>query len=150
MSKSTVSASLAILHEQKAFDWEDPVSKYLPEFRLYDDFASKEIRVLDLLIHNCGLRSESAGTIWYGSDYSRTEIIRKLRFLRPVSSFRSNQAYQNVCFLAAGLIIQAITGQTWDDFVTQNIFSPLHMLRTFPNIASLRLSASETLLHHMR
>ena len=52
MSKSTVSASLAILHEQKAFDWEDPVSKYLPEFRLYDDFASKEIRVLDLLIHN--------------------------------------------------------------------------------------------------
>ena len=140
MSKSTVSASLAMLHEQKAFDWEDPVSKYLPEFRLYDDFASKEIRVLDLLIHNCGLRSESAGTLWYGSDYSREEIIRRLRFLRPVSSFRSKQAYQNVCFLAAGLVIQAITGQTWDDFVAQNLFIPLNMTRTFPNIASLQSS----------
>ena len=54
MSKSTVSAALAMLQEQKSLEWEDPVVKYLPEFRLYDDFASKEIRVIDLLIHNCG------------------------------------------------------------------------------------------------
>lgn len=140
MSKSTVSAALAMLQEQKSLEWEDPVVKYLPEFRLYDDFASKEIRVIDLLIHNCGLRSESAGTIWYGSDYSREEIIRRLCFLRPSSSFRSKQAYQNVCYLAAGLIVQAITGQSWDDFVAQNLFMPLNMTRTYPNIASLRSS----------
>lgn len=140
MSKSTVSASLAILQEQNAFCWDDPVSKFLPDFRLYDDFASKEIRVIDLLLHRCGLNSESAGTLWYGSDYSREEVIRRLRYLRPVSSFRSTYAYQNVCYLAAGLVIQAISGQTWDDFVTENIFTPLGMYRTFPNIAGMRAS----------
>ncbi len=140
MSKSTVAASLAMLHEQNAFHWDDPVSEFLPDFRLKDDFASKEIRVIDLLLHRCGLNSESAGTLWYGSDYSREEVLRRLRFLRPVSSFRSAIAYQNVCFLAAGMVIQAISGKSWDDFVSENLFTPLNMTRTFPTLAALRAS----------
>ncbi len=145
MSKSTVAAALAMLHERNAFHWEDPVRKFLPDFRLMDDFASKEIRVIDLLLHRCGLNSESAGTLWYGSDYSREEVLRRLRFLRPVSSFRSTVAYQNVCFLAAGMIIQAISGQSWDDFVTENLFAPLNMTRTFPTLAALQAAAIDNI-----
>ena len=133
MSKSTVSTVLAMLHEQALFNWDDKVTKFLPD---YDAFASQEITVIDLLKHNCGLNSESAGTLWYGSDYSREEVVRRLRFLRPVTSFRSAYAYQNVCFLVAGLIIEKISGLSWDDFVTKNIFKPLRMARTFPTIAA--------------
>ena len=109
MSKSTVSASLAILHEQKAFDWEDPVSKYLPEFRLYDDFASKEIRALDLPIHNCGLRKRR--------NTGMVPIIRERRSSEScdfIQSVAEASRRIRMCFLAAGLIIQAITDKPDD------------------------------------
>lgn len=145
MSKSTVSMSLAMLHEQNLFRWEDKVTRFLPDFRLYDNFASQEITVIDLLKHNCGLNSESAGTLWYGSDYSREEVIQRLRYLRPVSGFRSAYAYQNVCFLVAGMIIEKISGISWDDFVAENIFKPLEMERSFANLTALQRAGIENI-----
>lgn len=143
MSKSTVSTSLAMLQEQKLFGWDDKVTKFLPDFRMADLFAGQEMTVLDLLIHHCGLNSESAGTLWYGSDYSREEVVRRVRYLRPVTSFRSTYAYQNVCYLIAGLIIEKICGMSWDDFVCKYIFSPLEMERSFPNLKALQLSGMD-------
>lgn len=136
ISKSTVSASLAMLAELKLLNWEEKVTHYLPDFRLKDEFATREMTVLDLLCHRSGLKSESAGTIWYGSDYTREEVVRRTRFLRPASSFRSTFAYQNVCFLIAGLIIERVSGISWDEFITQNLFKPLGMTRTFPTLAA--------------
>lgn len=136
ISKSTVSTALAMLAEQKLFSWQDKVTKFMPEFRLYDSYAWQEFTVLDLLCHRSGLKSESAGTLWYGSDYSREEVVRRLQFLRPADSFRNRFAYQNVFYLVAGLLIERISGISWDDFVTNQLFQPLGMTRTFATLAA--------------
>ena len=107
--------------------WDDPVHKYLPEFELYDSFATHEIQIRDLLIHNSGLPAVSGGTIWYGSTFTRAEVISRLKFLKPSHSFRSAYAYQNITFLVAGELIPAVTGLSWDDFVQERIFKPLGM-----------------------
>ncbi len=137
VSKSTVAVSLAMLVDEQRLCWDDPVRKYLPDFELYNAFVGDELRVRDLLIHNCGLKSVSGGTIWYGSDLSREEVVQRLRYLKPVSSFRSQFAYQNVTYLVAGQIIHAITGVSWDDFVRQRIFAPLGMLSSTTSLAGL-------------
>ena len=137
ISKSTASTGLAILVDEEKLTWDEPVRNFLPEFSLYDPFVDREIQVRDLLIHNSGLPEVSGGTIWYDSKLSRKEVVHRLRYLRPGSSFRSAYAYQNVSYLVAGEIIEAITGHTWDDFIRERIFSPLGMNRTTTRLSEL-------------
>jgi CubicO group peptidase (beta-lactamase class C family) len=139
ISKSTAAACLGILVDEGRIKWNDPVRKYLPDFELYDSFVTQEIQVRDLLIHNSGLPSECGGTIWYGSSFSRKEVIERLRYLKPLRSFRSGYAYQNVTFLVAGELIAAVTGLSWDSFVQERIFNPLNMLRTKTKLSDLNL-----------
>jgi len=137
ISKSTASAGLAILVDEGKITWTDPVRKYLPDFSLYDPFVDREIQVRDLLIHNCGLPETSGGTIWYDSKFTRKEVVHRLRYLKPNTSFRSAYAYQNITYLVAGEVLEAITGQTWDDFIRERIFAPLGMTRTTTRLADL-------------
>jgi CubicO group peptidase (beta-lactamase class C family) len=138
ISKSFTSTALAMLVSEGRMNWDDPVTRYLPGFRLFDDFASREMRVRDLLIHNSGLHEVSGGTIWYGSDFSREEVVYRLRYLRPTSSFRSSYAYQNVMYLAAGQVLRSITGMEWDEFIQTRIFDPLGMADSAPNLDRAR------------
>ena len=137
ISKSTAAASLSILVDDEKINWSDSVKKYLPDFALYDPFTNDNLQVRDLLIHNSGLPSVSGGTIWYDSKLSRKEVVHRLRYLKPVSSFRSTYAYQNICYLVAGEIIEAVTGETWDDFISKRLFSPLSMKRTTTKLTDL-------------
>jgi CubicO group peptidase (beta-lactamase class C family) len=130
ISKSFTSTCLAMLVGEGKISWEDPVTKYLTDFQLYDAYVTREFTIRDLLTHRSGLAEISGGTVWYGSNYDRGELIRRLRYLKPVSSFRSQFAYQNVMYLVAGEIIPAVTGVSWDDFVQQRLLTPLNMKST--------------------
>jgi CubicO group peptidase (beta-lactamase class C family) len=127
ISKSFTALALGMLVDEGKLKWDDPVTRYLPSFQLYDAYATREMTVLDLLIHRSGLATVSGGTVWYGSDYSRQAVIERIRYLKPASSFRSEYAYQNITYLVAGEIVQVLAGQSWDEFVAQHIFAPLEM-----------------------
>ena len=117
ISKSFTSTALALLVDEGQLAWDDPVLKYLPDFQLLDPYATREITIRDLLTHRSGLAEVSGGTIWYGSTYDRAEVVKRIRHLKPVSSFRSQFAYQNIMYLVAGQVIPALTGMGWDTFV---------------------------------
>ena len=127
ISKSFTTTLLGILVDEKKIGWDDPVSKYLPAYQMWDPWVTREQTVRDLLIHRAGLRPMSGGTVWYGSNYSREEVLRRARYLEPVSSFRSVFSYQNVNYLAAGEVAHVAAGKTWDDQVRERIFAPLGM-----------------------
>ena len=127
ISKSFTAMALGMLVDEGKLNWTDPVRKYIPIFELDDPFASREFTVRDLLVHRSGLPEIAGGTLWYGSNLSREQVINGMRYLKPVSSFRSAYAYQNITYLVAGQIIPAITGRSWDDFVQERIFIPLGM-----------------------
>lgn len=139
ISKSFTTTILGILVDEKKIQWDDHVSKYLPAYTMWDPWVTREQTVRDLLIHRAGLRPISGGTVWYGSDYSREEVLRRARYLEPVSSFRSVFSYQNVSFLAAGEVAHVAAGKTWDDQVRERIFAPLgmsHSTTGLPDLAS--------------
>ena len=97
-SKAFTTASLAMLVDEKKLSWDDKVSKYLPEFKMFDDYASREMTIRDLVSHRSGLDTFSGDLLWYDTTYSTDEIIRRVRYLKPVSSFRSGFGYQNLMF----------------------------------------------------
>jgi CubicO group peptidase (beta-lactamase class C family) len=134
-TKAFTAAALALLVEEGEISWDDPVTKHLPKFQLHDPHTTREITIRDLLCHRCGLARHDL--LWYGYPRERDEIIRRIRFAEPTWGFRSQFGYQNIMFLAAGQIVPAVTGQSWDDFITDRFFKPLGMSQS--NTSTLHL-----------
>ncbi len=124
-SKAFTAASIAMLVDEGKLKWDDPVTKYLPDFELYDPYVTRELTVRDLLSHRSGL--ERGDLLWYGTENDRDEILRRARYLKPTWSLRSTFGYQNLMYLAAGQLIARVSGKSWDEFVRQRIFTPLSM-----------------------
>ncbi len=136
-SKAFTTASLAILVDEKKLNWDDKVSKYLPDFKLYDPWVTSELTIRDLVTHRVGLDTFSGDLLWYESNLSSDEILKRVRYLKPVSSFRTRFGYQNLMFIAAGKVIEKVSGKPWCDFVTERILTPLGMNRTTCSIKNL-------------
>jgi CubicO group peptidase (beta-lactamase class C family) len=129
-SKAFTAAALAILVDERKLRWEDKASKYLPTFQLYDPYVTRELTVRDLVCHRSGLATFGGDLVWYNTTYSRDEILNRIRYLKPTTSFRSAFGYQNNLFLAAGQIVPVVAGRSWDQFVRERIFEPLGMAAT--------------------
>jgi CubicO group peptidase (beta-lactamase class C family) len=147
-TKAFTTASLAMLVDEKKIAWDDPVQKYLPWFQLYDPYVTRELTIRDLLTHRSGM-GLGAGDLMYfpHSTYTRDEILRRIRYIKPASSFRSRYAYDNALYMAAGQIIPAVTGQSWDDFVRDRIFKPLGMSSSNTSISGLVKGTDVALPH---
>ena len=126
-TKAFTTAALAMLVDEKRLAWDDPVTKHLPWFQLSDPYVTRELTVRDLLTHRSGLGLGAGDLLWYHSDYPRDTILHRIRYARVASSFRSEFAYDNVLYVAAGEVIPAVTGQSWEDFVRRRILEPLGM-----------------------
>jgi CubicO group peptidase (beta-lactamase class C family) len=137
-SKAFTAALIAMLVDEGKLKWEDPATKYLPGFQLYDPYATRELTVGDLLSHRSGLAR--GDLLWYASPYDRDEVLRRVRFLKPSWSLRSRFGYQNIMFLAAGQIIPSVTKKSWDDFLKERIFTPLGMKSSGTSIKSFTAS----------
>lgn len=151
-TKALTSAALGMLVDEGKIRWDDPVTKYLPDFEMYDPWATREVTVRDLITHRAGL--PNADYLWTSGDNTRKEVIRRIRFIKPTYSFRGGYVYHNVMFTAAGAVIEAASGMTWDEFLRTRIFQPLGMTRsvttleeayTKPNHAEPHLMDGDTL-----
>ena len=137
-SKLMTATALGILVQKELITWDSNVIDLMPDFKLKDPYVTREITVKDLLSHRAGLPREDF--LWYGSqNYGRKEIIHRLRFLEPAYTMRGGYIYQNMMFLTAGELIPAVTGQSWDEFLTEHIFTPLGMVRSVTSVKPLKL-----------
>lgn len=128
-SKLFTGVATGILVDEGKMEWDDPATEHLPGLQLYDPYVTREITVRDLLSHRSGL-GRRGDLLWYGSGLTREEILRRVRYLEPNTSFRSEFGYQNIMFLAAGEALANAAGTTWDEFIERRIFSPLGMERS--------------------
>ena len=127
-TKLFTATALGLLVEEGKIEWDAPVVTYLPWFQMWDPYVTRELTVRDLLVHRSGLGLGAGDLLWWpASTYDRKEIARRLRFIRPARSFRSGYAYDNVLYLIAGEVIEAISGQSWEDFVSARILSKVGM-----------------------
>lgn len=133
-SKAFTSLSVGLLVQDGKISWDDPVTDHLKGFQLYDPWVTREIRVRDLLCNRSGL-GDQTDMLWYGTDYTREQIVERLRHAEPVASFRYTYAYRNVMFLAAGQLVSAVAGKSWDEFLGERVFEPLGMTRSSTTVS---------------
>jgi len=139
-SKAFTTAALAMLVDAGKVSWDDPVTKHLPWFQMYDPYASREVTVRDLVTHRAGLARGDG--VWGLYEYDRDEVARRVRFLAPSWSLRSTFGYQNLMYVTAGQVVAHASGQSWDDFLRERIFAPLGMRSTSTSIDAFRGNAN--------
>jgi len=128
-SKAFTAAALGMLVDEKKLDWNDRVIDHIPEFRLYDPYVTNEFTIADLLTHRSGMGLGAGDLmIWPGrNDFTINDIIHNLRYLKPVSSFRTKYDYDNLLYIVAGEIVERVSGLSWNDFIEKRIMQPLGM-----------------------
>lgn len=136
-TKAFTAAALAILVDEGRLDWDDRVREHLPWFELYDPYVSAEMRIRDLLSHRSGLGTFSGDLLWYGTGYTAEEVVRRARYVPQAFPFRGGYGYSNLMFIAAGEVVEAVTGEPWEVFVRRRILDPLGMVRTVMTTDSL-------------
>jgi CubicO group peptidase (beta-lactamase class C family) len=130
-SKAFTGAVVAMMVSDGKMRFDDRLATYLPDFRMYDPVANEGVTVRDALAHRSGIaRGE---LVWLAAGISRDEILHRVRFLKPESPFRSQFAYQNMMYLAAGQAAGKAAGSTWEELVRQRIFTPLGMTSSLAN-----------------
>jgi CubicO group peptidase (beta-lactamase class C family) len=134
-TKSFTAAAIAMLVTDSAMRYDDPVTRYLPSFQLYDPWVTREATIRDLLTHRIGLGRQEA--IWYGTHLSRDEVVRRTRFLKPSFSFRSRFGYSNLMYLVAGQAASAVSHKSWDELIHDRIFVPLSMTSSNTSVHAL-------------
>ena len=135
-SKAFTAAAVGMLVDEGKVKWDDPVTKYLPEFEMYDPYVTRELTVRDLLTHRSGL--QRGDFLWYGTELDREEILKRTRHLKPSWSLRSTFGYQNLMYLAAGQLIARVSGKSWDEFIRDRFFAPLNMSASSTSINALK------------
>lgn len=146
-SKAFTATAIAILVDEGKLNWDDKVIKHLPDFRLADEYATREITIRDLLSHRSGLPAYGGDVIWWGGEYTRNEIIERVRYVQPRYSFRAAYSYQNIPFIIAGQIIEKVSGKSWDEFVKTRILQPLKMKETTTSIRDFDEKTDKTEPH---
>ncbi len=147
ISKSFTPVALAMLVDEGKLHWDDKVVTYLPYFELYDPYVTQNFTIRDLLTHRSGLKDVSGGTLWYHSNFSREEIVRRLKHLKPETGYREKPAYQNTMFIVASKVVEAVIDGSWDDFIRNRIFKPLNMEGTAITQADRKKSNNITQPH---
>lgn len=126
--KAVTTAALATLVDAGKLSWDDKVADRLPGFQMYDPWVTRELTVRDLLVHRSGLGLGQGDLLFVPrSNIPRAEAVRRLRYLKPATSFRSGYAYDNILYMVAGQLIEAVSGQTWEDYVREHVFAPAGM-----------------------
>lgn len=124
-TKAFTTMAMGMLVDDGLLEWDKPVRDYLPDFKLYDEYASEHLTPLDLVTHRSGLPRHDL--MWYGSVFSRREIFQRLRYLQPSEEPRTTFQYNNLMFMTAGYLVGQLSGSTWEEVVGEQILEPLGM-----------------------
>lgn len=138
-SKAFTTAALAILVDEGKLAWTDPVIKYIPEFRMYDDYVTQNFNIEDLLTHRSGLGLGMGDLMLWpmGSDFSVADILNGFQYFKPVSAFRTKYDYDNLLYIVAGELIARVSGMSWEEFIKEKIFAPLGMDNSYASVTDM-------------
>jgi CubicO group peptidase (beta-lactamase class C family) len=134
-TKLFTAVAMGILVEDGTLAWDKPISNFVPKIKFNTQELYNTVTLRDMLAHRTGISRHD--DIWYKSDFSRKELYDRLQFLEPVQPLRQSFLYNNLMYMASGYNLELLTGKTWEQFVQENILSPLSMNSTLFTIEAM-------------
>jgi CubicO group peptidase (beta-lactamase class C family) len=141
ISKSVTATMIASMVGNGELSWDDPVASLDPGFELSDPYVSSHATFRDLLSHRSDLPEYGGDDLQYGFEYTRPEIMSRLRYLGLTGSFRSSYGYSNIGITAAGEAAAKKAKKTYEDLVAERAFAPAGMYKTSARFSDFAGSA---------
>ena len=148
ITKSFTALTFAILKNEGKVDWDKPVRSYLPEFQMNDPVASEQATPRDLFSHRTGLPRHDL--VWYSSDFTRDDLVGRLRELKPNKGFRSAYQYNNLTIMTMGYLEGKLTGLGWEGSISQKIFTPLGMSHSNLSVTDIEKTSDHALPYELK
>lgn len=136
-TKLFTSTALAQLEYDKKLSLDDKITKYYPDFQLYEPTSTKLVSIKDMLSHRIGTKTFQGDFTFWNSQYTRDEIMHKMRLLKPIHPFRQDFGYCNSCVMTAGQVIPKVTGKAWAEYIEDSLLQPLQMNHTYTGITKV-------------
>jgi CubicO group peptidase (beta-lactamase class C family) len=136
-TKLFTATALAQLEYDKKLSLDDKITKYYPDFQLYEPSSTKLVSIKDMLSHRIGTKTFQGDFTFWNSQLTRDEIMHKMRLLKPIHPFRQDFGYCNSCVMTAGQVIPKVTGKAWADYVEDSLLLPLQMNHTYTSITKV-------------
>ncbi len=124
VSKSFAAAAIGALVDDGLAGWDDPVVRHVPWFQVRDPWVTRNMTIRDLLSHRSGIPEDSYPVL---AVTTAREAAERVRFLENQAPFRQSYRYSNQGYGLAGLVVEAVTGKRWGEWVRDRLFAPLKM-----------------------
>ncbi len=127
-TKLFTTVAVGLLVDEGKLDWDKPIRQYVPSIQFYNQDLDNSVTMRDMLSHRTGISRHDM--IWYRSDFSRKELFDRLKYLEPSQPVRQGQLYNNMMYVAAGYVVELLSGKPWEQFLRDRVFAPLGMSST--------------------
>jgi CubicO group peptidase (beta-lactamase class C family) len=142
-TKAFTSSLIGLLEKDGLLDLDKPVRTYLPELKFYNDQMDNTITLRDMMCHRTGLpRYDYA---WYIFTNSRDSILKHIQYMEPSAGIREKWQYNNLMFLGQGMVVEKLTGRSWEDNISDKVFKPLGMDESRFSVGDMEKSSDASL-----
>jgi CubicO group peptidase (beta-lactamase class C family) len=148
-TKAFTSSLLGLLRNENKVDIDRSPRIYLPELKFFNNEMDNSITIRDMMCHRTGLPRHDFSWYYFPTD-SRDSLMRRIQFQEPSAGIREKYQYNNFMFMLQGLIVEKVTGKTWDDNVLERFFKPLGMSGSNLSIESFEKSDDAAIGYKLR
>ena len=142
-TKAFTAAIIGMLEVEGKVDLDKPVRNYLPELKFQNEYTNNHATLRDMMSHRTGLPRHDFS--WYASWATREELLKRIEFMEPTAELREKWQYNNFMFMAQGVLIEKLTGKSWEENVKERIFKPLGMNNSNLSTKDMEKSADHSL-----
>ena len=147
-TKAFTAAMLGMLEKEGLVDLDKPVRDYLPELKFKDEYNNAHVTLRDMMCHRTGLPRHDLS--WYGSTASRSELLKRIQYMESSAELRARYQYNNFMFMAQGMVIEKLTGKSWEENLRERIFKPLGMNNSNMSVIDLEKVADRYLAYTLK
>ena len=144
-TKAFTASMIGMLEKEGKVSLDKPVRNYLPELKFQNEYTNDHATLRDMMCHRTGLPRHDFS--WYGSTASRSELLARVQYQEPSAELREKYQYNNFMFLAQGMLIEKLTGKSWEENLKEKILQPLGMNNTNMSVISMEKSSDRSLAY---
>ncbi|HEY4876117.1 MAG TPA: serine hydrolase [Puia sp.] len=138
-TKAFTASLIGMLRQDGKVDYDKPVRNYLPDLKFFNDEMNNKITLRDMMSHRTGLPRHDLSWYFFNTQ-SRDSLIQRIQYMEPSAGLREKWQYNNFMFLVLGVVVEKITGKSWEDNIREKIFQPLGMSSSVLTISDLMKS----------
>lgn len=147
-TKAFTSSLIGLLQKDGKLDYDKPVTKYLPTLKFYDDDLTNHITLRDMMCHRTGLPRHDLS--WYFAPVSRDSLVSRIQYMEPSAPLRQRWQYNNFMFLSQGVVVEKLSGKSWEANVRERIFTPLGMTSSVFSVNDMAKSADASIGYEVK